>query len=83
MLIMETKRKILSRYRRGEKIRSISRVMNLSRNTVRSVIRCEGSPRISYERKVQPYPVLGNHVETLEKLLRDRVQSHKGPKIAT
>jgi len=72
---METKRKILSRYRRGEKIRFISRAMNLSRNTVRSVIRCEGAPRISYERKAQPYPALGNYVETLEKLLRDNARA--------
>jgi transposase len=75
MLIMETKRKILNRYRRGEKIRSISREMNLSRNTVRSIIRCEGTPRTSYERKVQPYPALGEYVETLEKLLRDNARA--------
>ncbi len=75
MLIMETKRKILNRYRRGEKIRAISRDMNLSRNTVRSVIRCEGTPRTSYERKTQPYPALGEYVETLEKLLRDNARA--------
>ena len=75
MLIMETKRKILNRYRRGEKIRAISRVMNLSRNTVRSVIRCEGTPSSSYERKIQPYPALGDYVEVLEKHLRDNARA--------
>lgn len=75
MLIMESKRKILNRYRRGEKIRFISREMNLSRNTVRNVIRCEGTPRTSYERKVQPYPALGEYVERLEKLLRDNARA--------
>jgi transposase len=68
---MESQRKILNRYRRGEKIRSISREMNLSRNTVRRIVRCEGTLRSSYERKVQPYPILGEYRETLEKLLRD------------
>ena len=32
---MESKRKILVRYRRGDGIRAISRELNISRNTVR------------------------------------------------
>jgi transposase len=75
MLIMETRRKILNRHRRGEKIRAIGRELNLSRNTVRSIIRCEGSLPTSYERKVQTYPALGAHRETLEKLLRDNANA--------
>ena len=71
MLIMETKRKILNRYRRGENIRSISRDLNLSRNTVRSVLRASGSVSASYVRAEQPYPTLGEHIESLEKLLRE------------
>jgi len=35
MLIMESKRKIMVRYRRGEGIRAISRALNISRNTAR------------------------------------------------
>lgn len=72
---METRRKILNRYRRGEKIRAISRELNISRNTVRDVIRCEGTPDASYVRKVQSYPSLGTHVEALEKLLRDNANA--------
>jgi transposase len=72
---METRRKILNRYRRGEKIRAISREMNISRNTVRDVIRSEGVIRPSYERKAQFYPSLGCHIESLEKLLRDNERS--------
>lgn len=71
MLIMETRRKILNRYRSGEKIRSISRDLNLSRNTVRSVLRTFGSASISYVRNEQPYPALGKYLETLEKLLKE------------
>jgi len=71
MLIMETRRKILNRYRRGEKIRSISRDLNLSRNTVKSVLRTSVSSSASYVRTEQPYPVLGEYIGTLEKLLRE------------
>jgi len=71
MLIMETKLKIRNLHRKGEGIRAISRDLNLSRNTVRSIIRIEGSPAASYERARQPYPALGEHIETLEKLLRE------------
>ena len=35
---MESKRKILVRYRRGDGIRAISRELNISRNTVRDII---------------------------------------------
>jgi len=40
---METKRKILNRYRKGEKIRAISRELNISRNTVKEIIRSHPS----------------------------------------
>jgi len=68
---MESKRKILNHHRQGDSIGSICREFNISRNTVRSVVRLEGSPAASYERKAQPHRVLGEHIETLEKLLRD------------
>ena len=68
---METKLKILNRHRNGDGIRAISRDMRLSRNTVRDIIRNDGSQTMSYARKVQPYPALGEHLESLEKLLRD------------
>ena len=72
---MESKRKILNRYRRGEKIRGISREMNISRNTVRQIIRNPGALSDVYERKVQPLRALGDYVEKLEKLLRDNVNA--------
>ena len=56
---METKLKILNRHRNGDGIRAISRDMRLSRNTVRDIIRKDGSQTMSYARKVQPYPALG------------------------
>ena len=68
---METKLKIRNLHRRGEGIRAISRDLNLSRNTVRSIIRIEGSPAASYERARQPYFALGDYIGTLEKLLRE------------
>ena len=40
---MESKRKILNRHRGGEAIRSISRELNVSRNTVREIIRSDRS----------------------------------------
>ena len=75
---METRRKILTRYRKGDGIREISRSLNLSRNTVRDVIRNNGGTTTSYTRKLQPYPKLGEYVDHLEKLLRDN--QHARPK---
>lgn len=66
---METKRKIVNRYRGGESIRSISRELNLSRNSVRKIIRCETGLSDRYVRSSQPYPVLGDYIEELDSLL--------------
>ena len=68
---MESKRKVLIRHRRGEKIRAISRDLNIARNTVRSIIYSDSRNKSAYVRTVQPSPKLGNYTETLEKLLRD------------
>ena len=78
MLIMETRRKILNRHRKGEGIRGISRDLNISRNTVRDIIRNNGGSSTSYTRKHQPYPKLECYIELLEKLLRDN--QHARPK---
>ncbi|WP_341750255.1 hypothetical protein [Candidatus Tisiphia endosymbiont of Sialis lutaria] len=43
---MESKRKILVRYRRGESIRSISRELDIARNTIRSIIRFQGKVKM-------------------------------------
>ena len=50
---MESKRKILNRHRGGEAIRSISRELNISRNTVREIIRSDNPPSTSYIRNLQ------------------------------
>jgi len=80
MLIMESKRKILARHRRGEGIRAISRELNISRNTIRSIIRSQASNIIKsdYVRTIQPIPKLGRYIEKLEKMLRDN--KHTKPK---
>ncbi len=75
---MESKRKIMVRYRRGEGIRAISRALNISRNTARSIIRSQGNIKSEYTRTTQPSPKLGAYKEKLEKLLRDN--KHSKPK---
>jgi len=62
MLLMETKRKILVKYRNGEKIRQISREAQISRNTIRGIVRNKEQIKKGYERKVQPYPALGEYI---------------------
>jgi len=83
---METKRKILNCYRKGDGIRQISREFNIARNTVRDIIRSHKSKGVdvkndkvakeeiissSYIRTIQIYPVLGKYIPNLEKLLRE------------
>lgn len=68
---MESKRKILTRHRIGESIRSISRDLNISRNTVRDIVRSDQPPSASYSRVSQPHFSLGCYIEQLEKLLRE------------
>ena len=75
---MESKRKILVRYRRGDGIRAISRELNISRNTVRDIIRSQGNIKSDYVRVIQPTPKLGAYTEKLEKMLRDN--KHSKPK---
>jgi transposase len=75
---MESKRKILVRYRRGDGIRAISRELNISRNTVRDIIRSRGNIKSDYVRVIQPTPRLGDYTEKLEKMLRDN--KHSKPK---
>ena len=75
---MESKRKILVRYRRGDGIRAISRELNISRNTVRDIIRSKGNIKSDYVRVIQPTPRLGAYTEKLEKMLRDN--KHSKPK---
>jgi len=66
MLIVETIAKI-RRYHfvEGLGIRTISRKLRISRNTVRKVIR-SGATEHHYQRSRQPLPRLGPFVERLE-----------------
>jgi transposase len=76
---MESKLKIVNLYRQGHKVREISRLLHVSRNTVRKIIRSlEEAVKVSYQRSRQPYRSLDGYMEMLEKLLRDN--RHARPK---
>jgi transposase len=65
MLIVETIRKIRCAYHRDrKKIRQIARDFNLSKNTVKKVIRGDAT-EFSYDRSEQPLPKLGPYQEYL------------------
>ena len=69
MLIVET----IGRIRRehlvkGKSIKEIARDLNISRNTVRKVLR-SGKTSFSYEREVQPRPKIGRWKAELDRLL--------------
>ena len=49
MILMETKRKILVKYRNGEKLRKISRETQISRNTIRAIVRNRGQLKDRYD----------------------------------
>jgi len=71
MLNVETIRKIRqAHFREGKKIREISRELNLSRNTVRNIIR-SGIIDQKYERIAQPHPKLGSFISRLTELLNE------------
>jgi transposase len=71
MLNVETIRKVRqAHFRDGKGIREISRDLNLSRNTVRNIIR-SGITDQKYERSTQPHPKLGTFIERLSELLEE------------
>ena len=51
-------------------IKEICRVLNLSREPVRKIVRSE-TTAFTYERQVQPYPKLGPWITRLDKLLEE------------
>ena len=53
---------------RHRSIREISRDLNVSRNTVRKILR-SGATEFQYEREVQPLPMIGPRREQLDGLL--------------
>jgi transposase len=69
MLVVETIGRIRrERHVQGKSIKEIARDLNLSRNTVRKVLRSEATS-FAYEREVQPQPKLGPWRERLDGLL--------------
>jgi transposase len=71
MLNVETIRKVrLAHFRDGKGIREITRDFNLSRNTVRNIIRT-GITDHKYVRSEQPHPKLGSFIERLSELLKE------------
>lgn len=77
MLIVETIAKVRRYYfRDGRKIKEITRDLDLSRNTVRDIIR-SGVTERSYSRENQVFPKLGPYLERLGKLLEE---NQKRPK---
>ena len=69
MLIVETIARIRRDHLdRGKSIKEIARELNLSRNTVRRVLR-SGETAFVYEREMQPRPKLGVWTQDLDRLL--------------
>jgi transposase len=69
MLVVETIGRIRrEHFVKGKTIKEIARALNISRNTVRKVLR-SGATSFAYEREVQPRPKLGQWREALDRLL--------------
>jgi len=65
---VETIGKVRLALARGESLRNVSRQYRLSRNTVRKIAR-EGATEHKYSKREVKYPVLGPHIEQLNKIL--------------
>src|SRR6202140_5259213 len=75
MLIVETIARIRrEHFIKGKTIKEIARDLNISRNTVRKVLR-SGETSFSYEREVQPRPKLGRWKTEIDRLLAGNVES--------
>jgi len=70
MLIVETIAKVRRDHHRGKSIKQIARERDLSRNTVRKVLRSQASA-FAYERSDQPLRQLGAYIPELERLLAE------------
>jgi response regulator of citrate/malate metabolism len=69
MLIVETIGRIWREHLiRGKSIREIARDLQISRNTVRKVLR-SGETSFSYEREIQPHPKVGRWKAELDRML--------------
>ena len=75
MLVVETIGRIRrERLVKGKSIKEIARDLNISRNTVRKVLR-SGETSFSDEREVQPRPNLGRWKAEIDRLLTTNVES--------
>ena len=73
MLIVETIARIRrEHFIKGKTIKEIARDLEVSRNTVRKVLR-SGETSFEYERAVQPRPKLGRWATELDRLLAANV----------
>ena len=81
MLVVETIAKI-RRYHfvEGRKIKQITRDLNISRNTVRKVLRSDETEH-RYEREEQPFPKLGAYTDRLDELLLENVKRPKARRL--
>jgi transposase len=75
MLIVETIGRIGREHLvKGKSIKEIARDLNISRNTVRKILR-SGKTSFSYEREVQPLPKLGRWKAEIDRLLTINIES--------
>ena len=69
MLVVETIARIRREHlSRGKSIKEIARDLNISRNTVRKILR-SGETSFSYEREIQPRPKLGRWKADIDRTL--------------
>jgi transposase len=77
MLIMETIAKIRRLYHvNGKGFKTIARELNLSKNTVKKIIRSDET-QFKYERQEQGYPVLGSYIDKLKEKLEHDINEPK------
>ena len=77
MLIMETIGKIRRLHHvQGKGYKTIARELNLSKNTVKKVLR-KDMTKTQYQRVHQGYRVLGNYVDCLRERLKGDIQEPK------
>jgi len=77
MLIMETIGKIRRlHYVHGKGFKTIARELNLSKNTVKKILR-KDTPKTQYQRSHQGYRVLGSYVDRLRERLTGDIQEPK------